>query len=116
MAVLPVIDHQVLKTLKDYSSPDEDLIKILLTDYKSTYSQVVTQLTIDFKNKNLTAFSDQAHALKSISSALGMARVQSLCESLEETTSFTDVMPAQLQQLPFLICEALDELSLLKPS
>lgn len=93
------VDFTVLEQLEPYSSAEQDLVQIMIYHYNNDYPKLLESLNKAEKEKNLTLFTEGAHALKSVSTALGLTYVGEICQWLEDVEVFSDQVKLKLKSL-----------------
>ncbi|MBC7457987.1 MAG: response regulator, partial [Bdellovibrionaceae bacterium] len=101
------VDFSVLEQLEPYSTVDQDLVQTLIDQYQTDYPGLLKVLTTAEKEKNLILFNETAHALKSVSAALGLMHVANICQWLEDVDTFSDQVRFKLRSLDHEIYAAL---------
>jgi len=100
-----IIDEKVMLELKKFMGEEGDeLEQELIGMYLSKTPTLLSAITADLNNGDLTALKVHVHTLKGSSAQLGIIGVSNLCKHIEELISggaFTEI-PDQIKQLETL--------------
>jgi CheY-like chemotaxis protein/HPt (histidine-containing phosphotransfer) domain-containing protein len=81
---LDCLDLSVLESLKEFSTPDDDLIRELRASFESNLAQQLPQLEQAARAADAGVVRFIAHRLRSTCGNLGARRMQFICERLED--------------------------------
>ncbi|MCC2679088.1 MAG: signal transduction histidine kinase [Pseudobdellovibrio sp.] len=107
------IDENALKQFDEFSK-DDDLVLVLIDEYKKAYPESLKQLFEAEKAGNLKELNEVAHGLKSSSAALGMVKVAEICQWLEDAVTPSKQIKSRMQELELEILSAVRILTELK--
>jgi PAS domain S-box-containing protein len=96
---LAQVDFTALRQYDEFSTPESDLVLLLIDEYKLSYPTSLAELDKAVSSKNVTLLNDTAHGLKSSSAALGMLKVADICLQLEKANEINSQTNSQLAQL-----------------
>lgn len=80
---LPVLDHEVLDSLRDLSSGDDDLLGTLTEYFSSRVPDELDQVEALFAIYKYSEAAETTHRLKSTCASVGALRLMELCHHLE---------------------------------